>query len=155
MSETVFARVEQLLSGYGVEFRVLRHAEVSTSAEAAAVRGTPLSSGAKALVVKADEEFFMVVLPADRKLDSKLVRTARGCRGLRFADQDEVARITALVPGAIPPLGSLFGLATWCDERLGEHEWINFNAGDRAISVSLRYADYVRVERPRLGCFAT
>lgn len=155
MSESVFARLEQLLTGHGVEFRVLRHAAVHTSAEAAAVRGTPLASGAKALVVKADEEFFMVVLPANRKLDSKRVRAERGCRGLRFADRDEVARITALAPGAIPPFGGLFALATWCDERLGEHEWINFNAGDHAVSVSIRYDDYLRVERPRLGRYAT
>lgn len=154
MTGTVFHRVEDLLAGAGAEYRVLRHAEVFTSAEAAAVRGTPLSSGAKALVMKADETLLMFVLPADRKLNSKQVRESLACRSLRFADKDEVDRITGLPPGAIPPFGSLFGLPTHCDERLGEHEWINFNAGDRAISVSLRYADYLRLEQPRLGTFA-
>ena len=154
MSDTVFPRVEALLAEGAADFRVLRHAAVFTSAEAAAIRGTPLSSGAKALVMKADEEFLMFVLPADRKLDSKQVRAALGCRSLRFADKDEVDRITGLAPGAIPPFGNLFGLPTHCDERLGEHEMINFNAGDHAISISLLYADYLRVEQPRLGRFA-
>lgn len=96
----------------------------------------------------------MFVLPADRKLSSKAVRAAKGWKSLRFAERDEVGQLTGLTPGSIPPFGSLFGLATYCDERLGEHERINFNAGDHAISVSLRYNDYVAVEQPELGCFA-
>jgi hypothetical protein len=31
---------------------------------------------------------------------------------------------------------------------------LNFNAGDHAVSVSMRYADYVRVESPQMGTFA-
>ena len=31
---------------------------------------------------------------------------------------------------------------------------INFNAGDHSISVSMRHADYVAVERRGLGVFA-
>ena len=47
---TVFDRVSSLLSGKAIAFDVLRHAPVFTSEEAAAARGTPLGSGAKALV---------------------------------------------------------------------------------------------------------
>ena len=62
--------------------------------------------------------------------------------------------LTDLTPGAIPPFGSLFGLPTLCDQRLGENDVINFNAGDHGISVSIRYEDYVWVEEPELGTFA-
>src|SRR5262249_39382046 len=51
----VFERLRQKLEEAGVPFTVSRHAPVYTSEEAAAVRGTPLASGAKALVVKAGE----------------------------------------------------------------------------------------------------
>ena len=62
--------------------------------------------------------------------------------------------LTGLEPGSIPPFGSLFGLSTLCDERLGENERINFNAGDHRISVSMLYADYLRLEGPELGIWA-
>ena len=153
MSEGVFRRVEALLRGRGVEFGVLRHEPVYTSEEAAAIRGVPLASGAKALVCKGDEEFVMIVLPADRKLASKAVRKARGWKKLRFASREEVSRITGLEPGAIPPFGSLFGLPTLCDARLTENETINFNAGDHSISVSMSSADYLAVESPEMGSF--
>jgi Ala-tRNA(Pro) deacylase len=154
MSSSVFDRVESLLHEHGIKFQVLRHEPVFTSDEAARVRGTPLASGAKALIIKGEEGFVMFVVPADRKLDSNAVRRAKGWKKMRFATRDEVLELTGLTPGSIPPFGSLFGLHTHCDERLGENDVINFNAGDHGISVSMRYVDYVPVEKPELGIFA-
>jgi len=154
MAASVFERVENLLQGRGIVFEVLRHEPVFTSEEAARVRGTPLATGAKALVCKGGESFVMFVVPADRKLDSQAVRRAKGWKKLRFATKEEVLERTGLEPGSIPPFGSLFGLPTHCDERLGLSEVINFNAGDHGLSVSMRYADYLLVETPELAIFA-
>jgi Ala-tRNA(Pro) deacylase len=154
MGQSVFERVEELLKRHDVAFDVLHHEPVYTSQQAAEVRGTPLASGAKALVCKGDDRFVMFVLPADRKLANKAIRGALGWRKLRFATPEEVLTLTGLTPGSIPPFGSLFDLPTYCDARLGENEKINFNAGDHSISVSMPYAEYVRVEDPMLGQFA-
>jgi Ala-tRNA(Pro) deacylase len=143
-----------MLEGKSIPFEVLRHAPVFTSEEAAAARGTPLASGAKALVCKADERFVMIVLPADRKLAGKAVRKSEGVKSVRFASREEVERVTALAPGSIPPFGSLFGMNTWCDERLREQQRINFNAGDHAISISMTCADYLTAEQPKMGLYA-
>ena len=155
MSESVFLRLENLLKVRGVDFGVLRHQPVFTSEEAAAVRGVALSTGAKALICKVDDRFVMFVILADRKLDSKRVRQSLGIRALRFATPDELRGLTGLPPGTVPPFGSLFGLPTYCDTRLAENERINFNAGDNSISVSVRCEDYLKVENPSLGAFAT
>ena len=154
MPTSVFEQVGKVLTEHGIAFQVLRHEPVYTSEEAAQVRGAPLASWAKALIVKGDDVFVMFVVPADRKLDSRVVRRVKGWRKLRFASREEVLELTGLVPGSIPPLGSLFGLPTLCDERLRDNERINFNAGDHSISVSMRYADYVLVEDPEMGTFA-
>lgn len=154
MPDNVFQRLKERLANQGIDHEVLHHTPVYTSEEAAQVRGTPLASGAKALVCKMDDRFVMIVLPADRKLDSKSVRKSQGIKSLRFASREEVEQLTGLAPGSIPPFGSLFGLETWCDERLREHERINFNAGDHSISISLRHADYLAAENPKLGLFA-
>lgn len=154
MEPTVFSRIEDLLNKAGVKFDVLRHEPVYTSEEAARVRGVSLSSGAKALVCKAAGEYRMFVMPAHLKLDSRRVRRELGFRRLRFADRQEVLELTGLTPGSIPPFGSLFGLPTLCDERLGENERINFNAGDHGVSVSMRFADYIKLEKPQLGTWA-
>jgi Ala-tRNA(Pro) deacylase len=153
MPMSVFEQVENLLKQQHIDFEVARHEPVFTSEEASRIRGTPLSSGAKALVCKVDATFVMFVMPADRKLDSSAVRR-RGWKRLRFATREEVLELTGLAPGSIPPFGSLFQVATYCDQRLGENEMINFNAGDHRISVSMSYRDYLTVEKPELGIFA-
>lgn len=147
---TVFERIEEKLKAADVPYAVLRHRPVFTSEEAALVRGVPLASGAKALVLKAGERFVLVVVPADRKLDSKKARDAFGVKALRFATREEVEQLTGLQPGSIPPFGSLFELPAYCDPALGEQPSINFNAGDHAVSVQMSHADYVRVEQPAL-----
>jgi Ala-tRNA(Pro) deacylase len=152
--ETVLTRIEQLLAAKAVPWQVLRHAPVYTSEEAAAARGTSLASGAKALVCKVDEKFVLFVVPADRKLASGAVRKQLKAKSLRFANREEVLSITSLTPGSIPPFGSLFGLRTFCDERLQETPTINFNAGDHAVSISMSCADYLAAEQPTLGLYA-
>jgi len=118
------------------------------------VLGYAASSGAKALICKGNDTFMMFVMPGDRKLASKKIRASKGWARLRFAAAQEVLELTGLAPGSIPPFGSVFGLPTLCDARLSDNEAINFNAGDHGISVSMRYVDYVQVEKPELGNFA-
>jgi Ala-tRNA(Pro) deacylase len=154
MPLSVFQKLEDFLRQHDIGFNVLRHEPVYTSDEAARIRGTPLSSGAKALICKGDNAMVMFVLPADRKLDSAAVRRTLNWKKLRFATREEVLALTALTPGSIPPFGSLFKLTTYCDQRLGENVTINFNAGDHGISVSMSYHDYIVAEEPKLGTFA-
>ena len=151
---SVFERVESLLNERGITFRVLRHDPVYTSDEASRVLGYVAASGAKALICKANDAFVMFVMPGDRKLASKAVRSAKHWNRLRFATREEVQELTGLQPGSIPPFGSLFGLPTLCDERLADNDVINFNAGDHSVTVSMRFADYVLAEKPELGKFA-
>lgn len=151
---TVLERLRQLLDQRSIAYDLLEHAPVFTSEEAAAVRGTSLSSGAKALICKVDDQLVMFVLPADRKLDSKQVRKTLGAKSLRFATREEVLERTTLAPGSIPPFGQLFGLATYCDRRLADEPRINFNAGDHSISISMALGDYLAVEQPKLGEYA-
>lgn len=154
MAESVFSRICGLLDGQAIAYSVLRHEPVFTSEAAAAIRGVPLASGAKALVCKIDDRFVLIVLPADRKLASKTAKKELAGKSLRFATKEEVLELTSLTPGSIPPFGSLFNLPTYCDAALAEQSQINFNAGDHGISVSMTFAAYQMAEKPTLGNFA-
>jgi Ala-tRNA(Pro) deacylase len=153
MADSVFDRVHQLLVQSGVAFTVLRHQPVFTSEEAAAVRGSSLASGAKALIIKAGERFVLLVLPADRKLNSRHARALLGVKALRFATREEVQSLTGLEPGSIPPFGSILDLPTFCDPALAANTSINFNAGDHSISVQMAYTDFLALEKPTLATF--
>lgn len=138
----------------GFAFTESEHAAVRTSEEAAAVRGAPLRSGAKALVLKSGDRFLLAVLPADRALDSRALRAAAGSRRIRFASREELLELTGLTPGAVPPFGSLFGMETVCDPGLADNRLINFNAGSHRHSVQMNYADWAALEQPRIAPIA-
>ena len=150
MATAVTARLEHWLTAEGARFRVLEHAPVFTSEEAATVRGTPLESGAKALVMLAADAPVHVVLPGSRRVDNAKVRAVLGTRTLRFATPEELLALTGCVPGAVPPFGNLFGLPVLVDAALVARDEIAFNAGSNTTSIIMACADFLRLSGARV-----
>ena len=146
----VTERLTRWLEERGVSFRLLEHAPVFTSEEAARVRGTPIEAGAKALVLRAEEHTVHVVLPGNRKVDNAQLRAILGTRTLRFATPEELLTLTGCTPGAVPPFGNLFGLPVLVDEELAKREDIAFNAGSNKVSIVMRCADFLRLSEARI-----
>jgi Ala-tRNA(Pro) deacylase len=149
------ARLVALLRAEGADFRLTHHDPVTTSAEAAAVRGAELRSGAKAMLVKTKSGFVLVVLAGDRRVDWKRLAPHVGDKGARFASDDELQAATGLTKGAIPPIGALFGLPTIYDESLLDVETVNFNAGSHTDSITMRREDLIRIGGGEVASFST
>ena len=152
--DAIHAKLVALLSAEAVEFQLTHHYPVTTSAEAAAARRAELRSGAKAMLVKAKAGFVLAVLAADRRVDWKLLAPLVG-KGARFATDEELQKATGLSKGAVPPLGSLFGLRTVYDRSLLEVETVNFNAGTHTDSVTMRRDDLIRIGGGEVAAFST
>jgi len=153
----VTEKITTLLSERGVWFETFEHAPVRTSEEAAAMRPEyTLAQGAKALIVRVkkggEKLFVQVVVPGDKKFDTKKLKLQFGFSDLRFATEEEVHTITVgVLPGGVPPFGNLFGLTVYADLGIFEHEKIIFNAGDRAYSVGMLSRDYDAIVQPEKG----
>jgi Ala-tRNA(Pro) deacylase len=150
----VTERLEGWLREAGVAFEIVEHAPVHTSEEAARARGTRLEEGAKALVVRAEDRYLHLVLPAHLKADNALLRALLGTRKLRFATPEELSALTGCAPGAVPPFGNLFGLPVLVDEELCRNERVAFNAGSNSVSVTMRREDLVRLSGATVCRFA-
>jgi Ala-tRNA(Pro) deacylase len=146
----VTLRLLQWLDQRGARYRLMEHAPVFTSEEAARVRGTPIEAGAKALVLDAQDRFVHVVLPGNRRVDNARVRAVLGTRTLRFATPEELLALTGCVPGAVPPFGNLFGLPVLVDEALARRGEIAFNAGGNTVSLVMRAADFLELSGARV-----
>jgi Ala-tRNA(Pro) deacylase len=154
-ADEIHVRLVALLRAEGVDFALTHHDAVTTSAEAAAVRGAELRSGAKAMLVKGKTGFVLAVLAADRKVDWKRLAPLVGGKGARFANDEELAEATGLGKGAVPPLGILFGLRTIYDTSLLDVETVNFNAGTHTESIAMPRADLIRIGGGELADFST
>ncbi len=146
----VLNAVRDFLRRHGVEFAEKHHAPTYTSQQSAEARGESLSIGAKALVVKGDDRFWLLVLPADRKLDSAAVKQCLGVKKLRFADREELLALTGLVPGCVPPFGRpVLDLELLADTALLQEPKLAFNAGSLTTSIVMASRDYQRIAGAR------
>jgi Ala-tRNA(Pro) deacylase len=130
-------QISRRLSDLGIDFRILTHEPVTTSAQAAAARGVDLSTGAKALLVKSGPDYAVFVVPGDRQLDWKAAKRTLRNKSARFATPEEMLELTGLVKGSLPPFGNLFGLPVYVDCTVSDQDLIRFNAGSLTHSVEM------------------
>lgn len=145
-----FEVIVQLLESEKVAYQLLEHEPVYTSKQAAEIRGARLAEGAKSLLLKANKEFILVVLPGDQKLDSKKIKTIMGTKKLRFATPEEVVDIMGCEIGACYPLGNILEMRTFVDPKLGRNETIWFNPGLHDKTIRLSWIDYERLVQPEI-----
>jgi len=150
----VYDRIIESLRRARMDYEPYEHEAVFTSEEAAKVRNTPLSQGAKALVLYADDAPIMVAVPGDRKLDMKAFKKRYGIKDLRMATPEEVQQVTGVPIGAVPPFGHIFGIPLYMDARFMEEDAVSFNAGSHTRSVRMKQKDYQRLAKPTVGEFS-
>ncbi|OGG08973.1 hypothetical protein A2154_05260 [Candidatus Gottesmanbacteria bacterium RBG_16_43_7] len=153
-SVDVLTQIETELKRAKFSFERFEHAPVTTSVQAAKVRNTPLSWGAKAIVMYADGTPVMIVVSGDTKIDTKALKQYMKVKDLRMASADEVLKVTHVKIGAVPPFGHIFGIKLFMDEAIRNNDSVVFNAGRHDVSISLKESDYEKLARPSVGSFS-
>lgn len=145
-------KVEDYLREQGVWFERHVHAPAYTAQELAAEEHTPGANVAKAVIVRADGEYVMVVLPASHKLDMRKLAAALNCDACRLAEEEEMADLFPDVEiGSEPPMGNLYDITTVVDSHLAEDEQILFAAGSHRDAIAMDFADYERLVHPHVA----
>ena len=144
MAEEEFERIVAALNAAGAAFTQSDHPAVRTSAEAAAMRGSSLSQGVKALVVKfkrkntpSNEFFAVIALPADCRLDFNKAKAVLKADEIKLASEAETVQQTGCQPGGVPPFCHRNKLALLADPTLFRQEELDFNAGLPTRSIRL------------------
>lgn len=145
-----FNKIISILQAGNVNYQIIEHEPVYTSTQAESISGLTLSQGAKALLLKADKNFVLVVLPGDRRVDFDKLKQVLSAKKVRFAVEDEVKEIMHCGLGACYPIGSFLNLRTVADPSLMENEMIAFNPGVNDKSIILNSADYVKIALPEI-----
>jgi Ala-tRNA(Pro) deacylase len=144
-------RLRELLDRRPVPYEVVPHRETATTHDAAQSTHVAGYRVAKVVVVRDSAgSDFMVVLPSTLHLDPWKVHHVTGRHGIHLEDEKELARLFPdCEVGAMPPIGHLYGLATYVDPCLIEdQDEIWFQAGNHHELVRMSIADYQRLATP-------
>lgn len=98
-----------LLESAAIKYEVTEHRPIYTVEEGEALKLPHPEAIARTLFLCDDkhQNFWLVTLPKDKKLDLKALRTQLGSRRLTFAAAEELDAMLNLPPGSVTPLGAL------------------------------------------------
>lgn len=150
----VFDKIKQLLDDNSMQYDVMEHEPVYTCEEAAKVRGTQLSQGTKALIMKADAKYIMAILPGNKELDMERLKKILQAKTLELANAKQVKEVTNCNIGAVPPFGNLFNLDVYADNSITQNEILAFNAGSNKKSIKMRVKDLFKLVKPKIQNFS-
>lgn len=134
--------LQTCLDNHGVDYEVIEHRHSSTSSETASKSHIPAELLAKAVLLEDDRGCLMAVIPSSNKVDLGIMHK-RLNRHVGLATEPRVAEVFSdCDPGAIPPIGTAYGLLTLVDDRLFDEEDIYMEAGDHEELIHLSSAAF-------------
>lgn len=141
--DLVAQQIRDLLDSKSIEYRFMEHEPTPTSEDSARVRGTPLNEGAKALILRTSKskKNYMVVLPGDKKIDSKKLKVIIG-EDFSFEKPEIILEKYGLIIGGVPPFGALLGIETIYDSSILQNEKVSFNCGTKTKSIDMKVVDF-------------
>ncbi len=139
---TVANTIEAALREHGVAYQTVRHPRTFSSRDSAAAAHVADQHVAKAVILRDDAGFVMVVIPASHHVRLHTVQEELD-RPLGLASEAEISRLFGdCQPGAVPPLGPSYGLNTLLDEALRTLPVVYFEAGDHEALVRINGDDF-------------
>lgn len=148
--DETMGKIIEALKQDNVEYKLIEHTPVRTSEEAAQVRGTKISDGAKAMVLKSQEypeKYIMVVIPADKQID--LMKVSENLKEkFAIANGKEVEEYTGIKMGGVPPFGRFVKLNLYFDRSMWEKDSVAFNCGRKDRSIVMKASDLIKTAGP-------
>jgi Ala-tRNA(Pro) deacylase len=149
-------KLKQYLDEQHIKYVTLQHSTAYTAQEIAASAHIPGRMLAKTVMVKLDREMAMVVLPSSLRVDFALLKKASGAQQAELASEEEFKDMfPECEPGAMPPFGNLYGMAVYGATALDREPEIAFNAGSHKELIRMRYADFLRLVKPKMFPLST
>ena len=129
--------LKEYLDQQSAQYETVSHPHTLSSVDSAAAAHIPSEQLAKAVIVKEEKVYLMVVVPSDHHLHLSRLRHHLG-HEVVLATEDEVFNLFPdCDEGAIPPVGIAYGFRTLVDSDLMDQSDIFFESGDHRNLVKM------------------
>jgi Ala-tRNA(Pro) deacylase len=152
-------KIVDYLKKAGVKHEILEHRTVYTAIDAANTLKREMGKIAKSLIVKADKDYFLVLLPADNNLDfdklKKVVGKHKGkdVKVIKIPGEKIMEEALKIKVGALTAFGSLHKIPVIVDKKLEKVKKAVFSSGTLNHSIEIAVKDFVKMEEAILGSF--
>jgi len=149
------AHISNFLESQHVPYQSYTHSRAYTAQGIAQAQHLSGKRLAKVVMVIGDENrMIMAVVPASHRVDLERLGQALNTKNIRLATEEEFKdTFPECELGAMPPLGNIYHLDVWIDEKLKSNPIISFNAGTHSEIIQMSFADFDRLVQPKTASF--
>ncbi len=144
------------LTAEGIHYSLHEHPAVYTCSEAEIHCKDIPGISAKSLLVKAKDQFYLCLVPANKKLDNKGLEAIVGVKKIRFATAEELMQLLKLTPGSVSPFGLIndveHNVKLLIDESISQSEYVQFHPNINTATLALtqnefqKFLDAIKVD---------
>ena len=157
-------KITEYLDKNKYKYEIIEHKTTYTAWDTAQTEKVKPQDVAKALVMKADGDYLLALVPANRNLDKqKLLKTINASRkksgekNYKKIDFAKEAWMKKSLPGKdadTPPFRGLLKLDLFADSLLFKGKKIYFGSGEYTNSIRVNTSQYLKLEKPVKGSFS-
>jgi Ala-tRNA(Pro) deacylase len=148
-------KVLDYLDEVSADYELSRHEPTFTAQQMAAEEHVAGMSVAKPVIINADGEYFMCVLPACCKIDLDLLKREIGAYEISLAEEGILSGLfDDCSLGAEPPFGKLYVMLTLMDRTLDAGDYVIFQAGTHEDCIHMSIAEFKKLVDPRILDFS-
>lgn len=153
------AKTIKYLEKAGVKHNLLEHKTIYTAIDAANTMKKKVNEIAKSLLVKADKDYYMVLLPADQNLDlNKLKKVLsksqqKAVKVVKIPAESAVRDFLKLKNDAISAFGSLYKLPVIVEKNMAKTKKAVFSSDSFNHSVQMAVRDFIKLEEAVVDTF--
>ncbi len=150
----ISARLKAFLTKSKVKYRHHKHPEVYTAQEIAAAQHVPGKQLAKCVLINTDRGPYLAVLPAINLVNLPKLKKLLRAKKLSLAGESDIkGAFPDVEVGAMSPFGNLYDVRVIVEKSLATSPEIVCNAGTHTETIRLRYRDFEKLVKPRVGVF--
>jgi len=146
------AKTINYLEKAGIKHDLLEHKTIYTAIDAANTMKKKVNEIAKSLLVKADKDYYMVLLPADQNLDLNKLKKAlsksqqKTVKVVKIPAESAARDFLKLKNDAISAFGSLYKLPVVMDKHMTKVKKAIFSSDSFNHSVEMAVKDFIKLE---------
>lgn len=153
------AKMIKYLDKAGVKHEILEHKTVYTAIDAANTLKKKMNEIAKSLIVKADKDYFLILLPADKNLDFEKIKKfvsklgKKDVKVIKIPGEKFIENSLKIKAGTLSAFGNLHKIPVLIDKELEKVNKAIFASGSLNHSIEMLMKDFIKLEKGVLGNF--
>jgi Ala-tRNA(Pro) deacylase len=144
-------KVLNFLEKNKIAHKLISHKKVYTAYDTAQTLKKKLGEIAKTLVVKADKNYILAVLPASRSLDFQKLKKTLKVKKVEIAKENVMQKIFKVKPGAMTSFGELYKIPVYVDKLLLKSKKIITSAGTYKDSFEMTAKNFLKATKGIAG----